>query len=71
MLKWVVYFYRKVTGVPFSLPQGAVYILFARNEVRAVKAAKRRFARRHGVRDWRLRADSFDLVQLGELTWGT
>jgi hypothetical protein len=62
----IVYFYKKVFGVPFSLPQGSVRISCARSEARAVEAAKLRFARSHCVEDWILRADSFDLVHLGE-----
>jgi hypothetical protein len=64
MIQCVVHFYRVVLGVPFSLPQGSVHIVAAKNEARAVEAAKRRFARRRGVADWTLRADSFDVVGL-------
>ena len=66
MVRCVVYFYKKVFGVPFSLPQGAIHISRARNEARAVEAAKRKFARLHRVTEWQLRADSFDLVRVGE-----
>jgi hypothetical protein len=70
MASCVVYFYKRVFGVSFSLPQGSVRITLARNEARAVEAAKLRFARRHGVEHWNLRADSFDLVELGEARSG-
>ena len=65
MVSCVVYFYKQVCGVPFSLPQGSVHISFARNEDRAIEAAKRKFATRRGVPDWKVRADSFDLVRVG------
>ena len=69
MVNCVVYFYKKVLGVPFSLPQGAVRIVSARNEERAVEAAKRRFARRYKVADWSIRADCCDMVSLSEARW--
>ena len=62
MLTCSVHFYRKILGVPFAAPQGKVEIRFARNQIRAVEAAKRRFARRLGLSHWRLGADDFDLV---------
>ena len=62
MVSCSVYFYRKILGVPFAAPQGKVRIRLARNQIRAVEAAKRRFARRLGLSDWRLGADAFDLV---------
>jgi hypothetical protein len=64
MIRCVVHFYKTVLGVPFSLPQGSIHIIAAKNEARAVEAAKRRFARRRGIADWTLRADSFDVVGL-------
>ncbi len=70
MASCVVYFHKRVFGVPFSLPQGSVRITLARNGARAVEAAKLRFARRHGVEHWNLRADSFDLVELGKARSG-
>jgi hypothetical protein len=69
MVSCVVHFYKKVLGLRFSLPQGTVRIVAARNEARAAEAAKRRFARRHKVADWSFRADSFDVVHLGEAHW--
>jgi hypothetical protein len=64
MIQCVVHFYRTILGVPFSLPQGSIHIAAAKNEARAVEAAKRRFARRRGVASWKLGADSFDVVGL-------
>lgn len=60
MIACRVYFYRTVLGLPFSAPKGSVDIRSARDESRAVEAAKLRFARRHGVSDWTVRADAFD-----------
>jgi hypothetical protein len=57
-----VHFYRNVLGVPFAVPKGSVQIRLAHSESRALEAAKRKFARRFGVKDWRLRADQFDIV---------
>ncbi len=62
MVSCWVYFYKSVFGVPFALPQGRVEIRSARDEARAIEAAKHKFARRQGVRDWSLRADRFDIV---------
>lgn len=59
-----IHFYRKIFGLPFAVAQGTVQIRSARDEVRAIEAAKRRFERRFGIRDWRSRADSFDVVEL-------
>jgi hypothetical protein len=64
MIRCVVYFYKDIFGVPFSLPQASIHIAAAKNKARAVEAAKRKFARRRGVADWTLRADSFDVVGL-------
>jgi hypothetical protein len=49
MVSCSVRFYRNVLGVPFSVPRGSVAIRSARDEARAVEAAKRRFARWQGV----------------------
>lgn len=62
MVSCLVHFYRKVLGVPFLVPRGTVQIRSARDETRAIEAAKRKFARKQGVESWNLRADSFDLV---------
>ena len=64
MIRCVIHFYKTILGVPFPLPQGSIHIAAAKNEARAVEAAKRRFARRRRVADWTLRADSFDVVGL-------
>ena len=61
MTCWV-HFYRSLFGVPFAVPRGRVEIRLARDEARAIEAAKRKFARRQGVPDWSLRADRFDIV---------
>jgi hypothetical protein len=61
-MSYLVHFYRSVLGVPFALPRGRIEIRSARDEARAVAAAKRKFARRLGVPDWSLRADRFDVV---------
>jgi hypothetical protein len=62
MVNCDAHFYRKILGVPFSLPRGTVHIRRARDQTRAIEAAKLRFARYQGVTDWSLRADCFDLV---------
>jgi hypothetical protein len=61
MIRCSVHFYRKILGVPFSVAQGTVEIGCARDEARAVLAAQRRFERRLGIQDWKMRADSFDI----------
>ena len=62
MVTCSVYFYRQILGVRFAAPQGKVEVRLARNRIRAVEAAKRKFARRLGLSDWRLAADAFDFV---------
>lgn len=59
-----IHFYRKILGIPFAVAQGTVEIRSARDEARAVEAAKRRFERRFGIEYWRIRADSFDVANL-------
>jgi hypothetical protein len=71
MVHCVVYFYRKVLGVPFSIPKGAVPIRSARSEERAIEAAKLKFARLQGVDNWDVRADSFDLICDDKLAHGS
>jgi hypothetical protein len=71
MVSCVVYFYRKVLGLPFSIPKGAVPIRSARSEARAIEAAKLKFARRQRVEDWSVRADSFDLICPDKLPQGS
>ncbi|GJD33126.1 hypothetical protein [Methylobacterium aerolatum] len=48
-------FAKEILGVPFTI--GSVEIQRARDPVRARRAAELRFARQHGVSDWRERAD--------------
>lgn len=50
-----VAFAKEILGVPFTI--GSVEIARARDAGRALKAAEIRFARHHGIDDWRLRAD--------------
>jgi hypothetical protein len=62
MVTCSVFFYREILGVPFAAPRGQVEVRLARNQIRAIEAAKRKFARRLGLSDWRLGADTFDLI---------
>jgi len=55
-----IHFARQILGVPF--PVGSVEIARARDSSRALRAAELRFARHHGVQDWRERADTADLA---------
>lgn len=55
MPSYRVAFAKEIMGVPFTI--GAVDILRARDAGRALRAAEIRFARQHGVDDWRLLAD--------------
>jgi hypothetical protein len=48
-------FAKEILGVPFTV--GSVEIHRARGPERARRAAELRFARQHGVIDWRERAD--------------
>jgi hypothetical protein len=48
-------FAKEILGVPFTI--GSVEIQRARDPERARRAAELRFARQHGVGDWRERAD--------------
>lgn len=48
-------FAKQILGVPFTI--GSVEISRARDPHRAMRAAELRFARHHGVGDWRERAD--------------
>lgn len=61
MISCSVHFDRKILGVPFSVAQGTVETVCARDEARAVLAAQRRFERRLGIQDWKMKADSFDI----------
>ena len=55
MPSYRVAFAKEILGVPFTI--GAVEISRARDAGRALRAAEIRFARQHGVDDWRVRAD--------------
>ncbi|TGE02560.1 hypothetical protein [Methylobacterium nonmethylotrophicum] len=55
MSQYRVLFAKQILGVPFTV--GTVEITRARDPERAVRAAALRFARQHGVEDWRERAD--------------
>ncbi len=55
MPNYRVDFAKEILGVPFTI--GSVEIMRARDPERARRAAELRFARQHGVGDWRERAD--------------
>ena len=44
--------------------QRVIEVRLARSRERAIKAAKRRFARLEHVRDWHLHADQFEVERL-------
>ena len=56
MSNYRVPFAKQILGVPFTV--GSVEIARARGPERALRAAEIRFARAHGVIDWRERADT-------------
>lgn len=60
MSYWVE-FYKDVFGVPFPVVYGSIKIRRARTPDRAIKAAKLRFERRHGIAHWHLRADRIEI----------
>ena len=60
MPNYRVQFAKEIMGVPFKV--GSVDIMLARDPTRALRAAELRFARQHGVIDWRERADTADLA---------
>lgn len=60
MPNYRVQFAKEIMGVPFKV--GSVDITLARDPTRALRAAELRFARQHGVIDWRERADTADLA---------
>jgi hypothetical protein len=70
-MRCVVSFYREVFGVPFEIARGSIPIASARSEARAIEAAKRKFARRHGVTEWTLLADGFDCFQSSDAPHNT
>lgn len=59
-----VNFARQILGVPFTI--GSVEIARARDPSRALRAAEIRFARHHGVEDWRERADRARIEASGD-----
>lgn len=65
MVSCRVDFYKDILGVPFPVIYGKVAIRHARTHNRAIQAAKLRFARRHRISDWNLRADGFGVVPAG------
>lgn len=58
-------FAREILGVPFTV--GSVGIQRARDPERALRAAELRFARQHGVGDWRERADRAVIAEGGRV----
>ena len=63
MSNYRIDFAKQILGVPFTV--GSVDIVRARDPMRALRAAELRFARQHGVEDWRERADRADVVACG------
>jgi len=59
-----IHFAKEILGVPF--PVGSVEIAKARDPERALRAAEIRFARQHGLIDWRERADTADITATSE-----
>jgi hypothetical protein len=59
MQNYRIHFAKQILGVPFTV--GSVGILRARDPERARRAAELRFARHHGVEDWRERADHSEI----------
>lgn len=55
MSNYRIDFAKEILGVPFTI--GSVEIVRARDPERARRAAELRFARQHGLGDWRERAD--------------
>ena len=60
MATYRVNFAKQILGVPFTV--GSVDITRARDPMRALRAAELRFARLHGVEDWRERADRAEIA---------
>lgn len=54
-----IHFAKEILGLPFTV--GSVDIARARNPDRARRAAELRFARHHGIEDWRERADRTEI----------
>lgn len=61
MSRYRIQFAKEIFGVPFTV--GQVEITRARDPGRALRAAEIRFARTHGVTDWRERADTAALAE--------
>jgi hypothetical protein len=59
MPRYRVTFSKELFGLPF--PVAEISVIEALNEDRACRAATLRFMRRHGVADWRLRADRIEI----------
>jgi hypothetical protein len=59
MPRYRVTFSKELFGLPF--PVAEISVMEALNEDRACRAATLRFMRRHGVADWRLRADRIEI----------
>ncbi len=64
MSNYRIHFAKQILGVPFTV--GFVEIARARDADRALRAAEIRFARQHGVVDWRERADIADIAATQE-----
>ncbi|MCE4222235.1 hypothetical protein HCU64_00590 [Methylobacterium sp. C25] len=60
MANYRIHFAKEILGVPFTI--GSVEIARARDPIRALRAAEIRFARQHGLLDWRERADTADIA---------
>jgi hypothetical protein len=54
-----VTFSKELFGLPF--PVAEISVIEAQNEGRACRAATLRFMRRHGIADWRVRADRIEI----------
>ncbi|GLS46177.1 hypothetical protein [Methylobacterium brachythecii] len=63
MANYRIHFAKEILGVPFTV--GSVEIARARDPGRALRAAEIRFARQHGLLDWRERADTADIAASG------
>lgn len=68
MSHYRIHFAKEILGVPFTV--GSVEIANARDPGRALRAAEIRFARQHGVIDWRERADVADVAEASEASSG-
>ena len=64
MSNYRIHFAKRILGVSF--PVGSVEIVRARDPERALRAAELRFARQHGLMDWRERADVAEFAPLDD-----